>query len=369
MTLFEINQDHFTNRQDFNRHLTALGLEEIDNDLYIIAGLSQYTEGRFHRILNDEGFTIEDFGDISLVETPYTDSDGEEGKASFYLHYDDHEGGGGVALFYTNQRKTEEIEGTVIPLLERYSGLYYLNVSPTLFRSIRQELISQDETAKIVEFVAHRSQDSDYPCRIRPETERTINYYGDDGFKALEELEQNYGVRPRYLKFDIPEKARFKVTRKGVFTLKKGNLNTLFDYVEFCIQESLKVKREYDGSNFEMVSATDTLSVPSSEPADIHLSGQLTFSQVPAIKAQMESADWVFVDSYKQEGSVYFSGEVYDEKKEERFRLKATDDKIRVYPLEEEGDLGSFLRFYEFVQNQLDPEASVAGNNKAQTAG
>lgn len=369
MNLFEVHQEEFADRPDFNRHLTDLGLEEIEKDLYIIAGLSQYTSGRFHRILQDEGYTIEHLGDISLVETPYMDSDGNEGKASFYLHYDDQQGTGGVALFYTNQRKTEEIEGTVVPLLEQYPGLYYLNVSPTLFRSIRQELISQDENAKIVEFVAHRSEDSDYPCRIRPETERTINYYGKDGFKALEELEQNYGVRPRYLKFDIPNKARFKVTRKGVFTLEKGELDTLFNYVEFCIQESLKVKREYDGSSFEMVSATETLSVPSSEPADIELSGQLTFSQVPAIKAQMEASEWVFVDSYKQEGSVYFSGEVYDEKKNERFRLKATDDKIRVYPLEEEGDLGSFLRFYEFVQNQLDPEASVAPERQIQTAG
>lgn len=368
MTLFEVHQDQFSNRQDFNRHLTELGLEGIENDLYIIAGLSQYREERFYRILNEEGFSVEELGEISLVQTPYTDSDGNKVMASFYLHYDDHEGDGGVALFYTNQRKTEEIEGTIIPLLEQYPGLYYLNVSPSLFRSIRQELISQDEDARIVEFVASRSEDSDYPCRIRPETTRTINYYGEDGFEALEELEQNYGVRPRYLKFDIPHKARFKATRKGVFTLIKGNLDVLFNYVEFCIQESLKVKREYDASSFEMVNATETLSVPSSEPADIQLSGQLTFSQIPSIKSQMRASDWVFVDSFKQEGSVYFSGEVYDRKKDERFRMKATDEKIRVYPLEEEGDLGSFLRFYEFVQNELDPEATVAEDQRAQTS-
>lgn len=369
MNLFEVHQEEFAGRQEFNQHLTNLGLEEIENDLYIIAGLSQYTQGRFHRILEEKGFSIENFGAISLIETPYTDSDGNEGTASFYLHYDEQHRSGGVALFYTNQRKTEEIEGTILPLLEEYPGLYYLNVSPTLFRSIRQELVNQDEDARIVEFVAHRSEDSDYPCRIRPETKRTINYYGKDGFQALEELEQNYGVRPRYLKFDIPDKTRFKVTRKGVFTLKRGDLDTLFKYVEFCIQESLKIKREFDGSNFQMVSATETLSVPSSEPADINLSGQLTFSQVPVIKAQMETSDWIFVDSYKQEGSVYFSGEVYDQKKDERFRLKATDDKIRVYPLDEDGDLGSFLRFYEFVQNQLDPEATVNPDNQAESPG
>lgn len=365
MALFEVHRDEFSGLQEFNSHLSQLWTEAIENDLYVIVGLSQFNEAEFIRILEREGFSTTDLGEITRIDKPFVDSNGNEGEASFYLHYDDSEHSGGVALFYTDQRKTEEIEGTIIPILEDSSGLYYLNVSPSLFRSIRQELIAQDESSRIIEFVAHRSKDSDYPCRIRPEVTRTINYYGDDGFQALEELEQNYGVRPRYLKFDVPNRARFKITRKGVFTLISGSLDVLFDYVEFCVQKALEVKREYDASSFEMLPTTETLQVPSSEPADIRLSGQLNFSQVSEIQDHMESTDWVFVNTFKQEGSVYFSGEVYDQQKRERFRMKATDERIRVFPQEEEGGLGSFLRFYEFVQNHVDPEASVDHEQRA----
>lgn len=365
MALFEVNRDHFSGRRDFNSHLSQLGTEAIERDLYVIVGLSQFNRAEFLRLLERDGFSTTDLGEITRIDKPFVDGDGNEGEASFYLHYDDSQHTGGVALFYTNQRKTEEIEGTILPLLEDSSGLYYLNVSPSLFRSIRQELIAENESSRIVEFVAHRSEDSDYPCRIRPEVTRTVNYYGDDGFEALEELEQNYGVRPRYLKFEVPERAQFKITRKGVFTLISGSLEVLFDYVEFCVQKALEVKREYDASSFEMLPATETLSVPSSEPADIRLSGQLNFSQVAEIQAHMESSDWVFVDTFKQEGSVYFSGEIYDQQKRERFRMKATDERIRVFPQEEEGGLGSFLRFFEFVQNHIDPEASVPPEQRA----
>lgn len=365
MTLFEVDRDHFGGLQDFNSHLSRLGTEAIDSDLYLIVGLSQFNQEEFLRLLEREGFSTTDLGEIKRIDKPFVDSDGDEGRASFYLHYDDTGHSGGVALFYTNQRKTEEIEGTILPILEDSTGIYYLNVSPSLFRSIRQELINEDESARIVEFVAHRSEDSDYPCRLRPEVTRTVNYYGDDGFKALEELEQNYGVRPRYLKFEVPERAQFKITRKGIFTLISGSIDILFDYVEFCVQKSLDIKREYDASNFEMLPTTETLHVPSSEPADIQLSGQLDFSQVSEIQDHMESSNWVFVNSYKQEGSVYFSGEIYDQQKRERFRMKANDERIRVFPQEEEGGLGSFLRFYEFIQNHVDPEASVESELQA----
>lgn len=360
MELFEIGRDSFKGLPEFNDYLSNDDESPIENDLHIVAGISQYSEDAFLDLLLAEGFESEEYGAITRIEKEYTYS-GENYTAGFYLHY--HEGGdndsGGVVLLYTNQRKTKEIKHTVKSLFENEHGLYYLHVGPRLFQIVREEVLQNEEFAEITEFVADRSKNSDRPSRIRPDFERTIRYFGDDGWQALREMEENYGIRPRYLKFNIPNDASFKISRDGVFSLADGNLGTLFNYVQVCIQEGLSIKQAFDGSDFEMVATTENLSIPTAEPAVIHLNSNLQYSQLGNIKSRMDEEDYFIVDSFGQEGSLHFSSRVYDKKKENTFRLKATDDAIRVFPQEEEGDLGSFLRFHEFVQNHIDPEAEA----------
>lgn len=358
MELFEVDRDSFDGLPEFNDYLGGPH-GPIENDLHIVAGLSQYPEGEFLDLLLADGFEIvEEHGAVTHIQKEYTRND-EEYSAGFHLHFHDGEGEGGVVLLYTNQRKTKEIEHTVKDLFENEHGLYYLHVGPRLFQIVREEVLQREDYAEIDEFVADRSKDSDRPSRIRPDFERTISYYGDDGWETLREMEENYGVRPRYLQFNIPNDASFKITRDGVFSLSSGNLDTMFHYVEKCIQESLGIKRAFDGSNFRMVENTENLRIPTAEPAVIDLNTPLHYSELPKIKARMDDEGYFIVDSFGQEGSLHFSSKVYDKQKENTFRLKATDDAIRVFPQEEDGDLGSFLRFHEFVQNHIDPEAEA----------
>lgn len=360
MELFEVSRDSFGGLPEFNEYLSNHDESPIENDLHIVAGLSQYSEDEFLDLLLARGFEAEDYGAITRVKKEYTHS-GEEYTAGFYLHYHagDGDDSGGVVLLYTNQRKTKEIEHTAKSIFENEHGLYYLHVGPRLFRIVREEVLQTKEFAEITEFVADRSKDSDRPARIRPNFKRTISYFGDDGWEALREMEENYGVRPRYLQFNIPNDASFKIARDGVFSLAQGNLDTLFNYVQVCIREGLAIKQAFDGSNFEMVSTTESLSIPTAEPAVIELNTELQYSQLGDIKSRMGEEDYFIVDSFGQEGSVHFSSKVYDKQKENIFRLKATDGQIRVFPQEEKGGLGSFLRFHEFVQNHIDPEAEA----------
>lgn len=358
MELFEVSQDSFEDLPEFNDYLSG---EEspIDDDLHIVSGLSQYSEEEFLDVLLARGFDAEDYGDVTRLEKEYTYG-GDDYNAGFYLHYHGSENGqGGVVLLYTNQRKTKEIKHTVKNIFESEHGLYYLHVGPRLFQIVREEVLQNEEYAEIVEFVADRSRDSDRPSRIRPEFKRTIRYFGDDGWEALREMEENYGVRPRYLKFNIPNDASFKIARDGVFSLVDGRLSTLFNYVQVCIQEGLAIKQAFDSSDFEMVNNTENLSIPTAEPAVIELNSELQYDQLSNIKSRMDDEDYFIVDSFGQEGSVHFSSKVYDKQKENTFRLKATDNTIRVFPQEEDGDLGSFLRFHEFVQNHIDPGAEA----------
>lgn len=376
MGVFEVEQSSFDDLASFNHHLANGARENISSDLYIVAGLSQFSQQEFFEILTQRGYTIEDFGAIQKISRTYTTSgdapddiileeeeeeaeeedNGSERVAEFYLYYD---GESGVTLFYTDQRKTKEIKYTVAKLLDGERGLHYLYIGPGLFREIRREVIRNEEIAEITKFVADRLEDSDYPCRIRPDVERTIQYYGDDGIEALEEMEENYGVRPRNITFNVPNQAKFRITRKGVFSLGRGDLTTLFEYVELCIEKALEIKEAYGESEFQMLATTETLSVPTSEPASIELSGQLEYSEVEKVKSRMNEEGYLLVDSFQQEGSLYFSSKVMDTKKKNKFRIKASEDEIRVFPQETDDNLGSFLRFHEFVQSNIDPDASV----------
>lgn len=377
MGVFEVNQSSFDDLSSFNYHLANDGRENITSDLYLVAGFSQFSRQEFFEILTQRGYTIEDFGAIQKISRTFTTSgdapddtiieeeqeeeeEEEDNKnerlAEFYLYYDEETG---VILFYTDQRKTKEIKYTVAKLLDGERGLHYLYIGPSLFRDIRKEIVRNENIAEITKFVADRLKESDYPCRIRPDVERTIQYYGDDGIEALEEMEENYGVRPRNITFNVPNKAKFRITRKGIFSLGRGDLTTLFEYVELCIERALEIKEAYGESEFQMLATTDSLSVPTSEPASIQLSGKLEYSEVDKVKSRMEEEGYLLVDSFQQEGSLYFSSKVMDTKKSNKFRIKASEKEIRVFPQETDENLGSFLRFHEFVQSNIDPDASV----------
>lgn len=356
MDLFEVKSS-FSGLADFNSHLAEI-TDDISN-LHICIGITQFSESEIINILSARDFSIERLGEVHRIQKSYMDDD-EVVNAGFYFYYhEDTHSDGGVLLFYTNQRKTEEVENTVMKVLRNQRGVYYLHFGANLFRDIRESIRDNEDLAEITEFVADRTEGSDRPCRIRPNTDRTIQYYAHDGWKTLEELEENYGVRPRYLVFNIPNILKFKISRDGIFSYHEGDLQTLFNYIEVAIVEALEVKEAFDSSGFEMVSTTDELSVPTSTPAQIELEKPIEFSEIDEIKSRMTEADYYIINSFEQEGSVHMSSKVYDEEREEKFRLKATGDQISIYPQKEEDDLGSFLRFHEFIQNNVDEEAEV----------
>lgn len=363
MDIFKVGASDFDDLDSFNSELADIETEDLDNDLYIIVGFSNYSEPEFQALLEQRGYSITNLGAVKKIRRTYTPSgddnneeDNEEQRvAEYYLHYDETTG---LILFYTDMRKTKEIDDTVGELLAEEPGVHYLHVGPQLFQTLRNA-IREETHAEITRFIADRSEDSDYPARIRGGYKRTIQYHGDDGLESLAEMETNYGVNPRNITFNITNVAKFRVVRDGVFALTDGDVSRFFEYVELCITEALKVKEAFDASSFEMLSATESLSVPTSEPAAIHLGTSLKYSEIEEIRSKMEDEGYLIVDSFKQEGSVYFTTKVIDTLKDSKFRIRASDDVIRVFPQEVEENVGSFLRFHEFVQNNIDPNTSV----------
>lgn len=361
MGVFEVGPSQFDDLDDFNSELAEIDVDDLENDLYIVVGFSHFSESEFHELLDQRGYSIDDLGAIKRIRRRYRSSNGDDSDeedeqiAEYYLHYDETTG---LILFYTDMRKTEEIDDTIGEMLAKKPGVHYLHVGTQMFQTLRAA-IKEETHAEITRFIADRSEDSDYPARIRGEYERTVQYHGNDGLKTLTEMETNYGVKPRNLTFNISNVAKFRVVREGIFALTDGDASRFFDYVELCINEALEVKEAFDASSFEMLSTTESLRVPTSEPATIHLGSPLEYNEIDEITARMEDQDFLLVDSFKQEGSVYFTTKVIDTRKDNKFRIRASDDAIRVFPQEAEENVGSFLRFHEFIQDNVDPNVSV----------
>ena len=64
-------------------------------------------------------------------------------------------------------------------------------------------------------------------------------------------------------------------------------------------------------------------------------------------------------------GGVYWSAKIYDDQTGEFFKVRADEDAIRVFPVDEDFSLSTFARFYEFVVENIDPRAEPVTNAEA----
>lgn len=351
MATFSVGSREFSSLGGFHSYLAGDDVD-FDEDLYILVGLTQYSEPELMSILEGRGYEVlSDHGVVKKLGYDHNDV-----EVQFYLHYREENG---IVLLYSDMRRGDDLKPTIERFLEHHKGIHYLYVSPRLFRKIREDILAQQDVVQITRFVADRAETSDYPCEIRADYSRTITYHGDDGLKSLREMERNYGVRPKNLTFNIPNKSKFRVIRRGVFAVSSGELEIPFRYIQMCIEETVPVIEAHDESSFEMMPASDTLSVPSSEPATVELSSKLQYHEMDGLTDLMGEQEYVVINSFAREGSLYFSTKVIDKKKEDVFKLKATEDAIHVFPQDEEKDLGSFYRFYEFIQDNVDQNAEV----------
>lgn len=352
MSVFSVGNIEFADRLSFNQYLTESYSVSDDGDLYIIAGLTDYSWPEFRELLENSGYEIlEEYGEIVKMACEY----GANGRIEFYLSFNRETQ---VILFYTNMRKSEEIENTIEVFLKETPRVHYLYISPRVMQEIRETIATDDPAARVTLFSAHRVERSEIEARIRPGFSRTIQYFGDDGLETMREMEENYGVVPRLMEFKIPNTSKFKINREGVFNLQSGDLGYLFEHVETCIEKALRVRQAYENANFEMVRTSEQLEVPTAEPASISLQNRLKYHEVEDFKASLEENDYVLLDTFAEEGSLFFSSKIIDQAKKNAFRIKANEDEIRVFP-QEEKDLGSFFRFYEFIQNSIDEDASL----------
>jgi hypothetical protein len=350
--LFSIPDIKFYNPPEFREYLVEnYESSQVDHDLTIIVGITKHNKIDFFEALQSFGFTtVRNLGSVSHIKF-----DLDEAPLECYVT---HDADTGVVIFYTNYRKTNKNE---IPKIRDFLSsdvkTYYLFFKPSLMREIAEELMDGHENLEITEFTARRLPNSRFQSHIRPNYDRTISYWGDDGREALQELGYQYGVLPSRFVVNIPETIKFVIDDEGLFTFAAGNLNILFDILEKAVNESRKTMTAYDGSDFKVLpvkTAGRSFDIPSSTPVSIQLNQSIEFHDISEFKAKLNK-EYTIVDFIAREGSLFLSSDLVS-KSGFQFRIKADENHIKMFP---DGKMifSEFMKFYEFIIKLIDPRA------------
>lgn len=354
MEIFGVGDRTFESRSSFHSYLSENHDDIVQGNLYICAGITEHNEEEFIDVIESEGWErTESFGHIDSIETEYGD-----GAAKAYLSFDHARG---LFFLYTDQRKSEEIDKALLKLLKNGNGLHYLYIGPRIIRDLCDGVRNEWESSKVTTFIAKRTPGTEIGARKRPDTNRTINYYGDDGMEALDEVEREYGVLPHTVELHIPTELRFRVNKEGVFTLKQGSMSVLFGYMNSCISQTFAMKEEYDETDFKVLKVGNGYDVPESKPATIELSHSLSTQELKEARETINNSDYTMLDVYLDESSRTLSAKVFDSDENLFFNLRISSTKLRVFP-REESEMEVFLRFFEFVQTEIDDKAEPQQN-------
>ncbi len=353
--LFEVPNIAFETPAHFREYLASeFEPAEILHNLTMIAGLTELNAKQLEDHLSRHGFkVVRRYGSVVRIarETP-------DGQFETYLTLDP--GPLGVLLFFSNYRKTEELK-LLQDFLEVCPSTYRLFLRPVLVKRILDELMSSHEDLRILDFTASRNLNSRTPAKLRPNTQRTVRYWAQDGREVLGELSDAYGVVPKKLRVDVPGVAKFSLDNVGAFTFFEGNLGVLLGIVKTAVESAVADAEILRKAHFELYPASipgEAFTIPVSSPADIALEVRLDVNIMPTLLAKLEEQEFVPFNTSIEEGSLFFRSDVLDLRSSQLFRLRADQGSLRVLPGSRES-MKPLLRFYEFVLEELDARAEL----------
>jgi hypothetical protein len=301
-------------------------------------------------------FQVKRLGGIRELTGTY---ESPETKQSVTVKYYAHLNPDNQILTCFTQATREQMQATIDPLTDLV-GIYYLWISPVAFDEIKKGIFSEHPYTKIPFFSADRYPSLGLSAKLRPEFKRTFTYYGDDGRETLEELRYYYGVLPRSVEFRIPGLVDFRINYRGVFHYNSGSLEHMFQYANKTAGLVLEVRRILGDSKLEIraiETATKQLLVPYVIPWRIEFKRHLEVSDVELLMEELERNRFAVYNSVVTEGSVRFDGTVFDEQKSSVFMISSDGHRMIVSP-RYQNSFDSFLRFYETIAENFDPEAS-----------
>lgn len=341
----------FSSRQEVTSHISDhVNLSELAGDLNVIGSVSSFKSLEAFLETIESHFTIvQQNGNLLLLNA-------KEFDVPYYVYWDDD-----FPIWFTTGRKTEDVPKTFDEYLKSESLMGRLWISKREMENLRQRIIENYPKVLMTYFTARRSRHSDIESIRRPDVDRTFQYYGKDARQTFEEIKYQYGVLPTNLKFVKANDFKFRVTKKGVFTIKHGGIGEVLKVIEDSIERLKSVKEAIDTSEFSIKPnkfVQDT-NIPQSRPWAIHLKSEITKQDIDQFEGE-ELEEWEFMlsdirTSFESE-TPSFQIKLIDKRTLGTSVLHSKNGSIRVYPRENTGIDQSF-RIFEFVNDQIDPKS------------
>jgi len=302
---------------------------------------------------------IVELGDVKKLVAHYRDSETNHLVPVTYfafLHRDTR-----LLLCFTTASKFD-VEQTLDRIVERNPGLYYGLMSSSTFSKLDKMLLESHPGTLITYFSARRNRQSALRSEIRPDYERSIEYYGNDGRNVLEELKHAYGVALRSIHFEIPDFAVYQVHNIGQFTLSRGQNDArkfLLEIVDFAMRDSLLMRRAVESGDFRLIpleTKRKTLLFPKLQPWLIRFGLPLDFKEGENLVSILQDSGFDVFNHVLAPGSLRLNGMVADRVKNAIFTIDANSERMVVAPVQEVS-FDSFLRFYQAIIENFDPNA------------
>jgi hypothetical protein len=333
------------------------------NNLYVIIALLGFsTSAKLQRVFERKGFRIAaDLGAVWHIKhepLEVSNPDSEPFEAYVALDWEN-----GLAIHYTDFRKTAEIDRVLVPVIARGSSEMDLFVIyPSLIHRTLDSVFEEYPDGRITEFSARTSSSSTYGRVKRAPCKRSIHYWGGDGREAYPELRDMYGTAISSAAVELPRQdTKLRISHTGTVTLCNGDPSVFFHILDRYVlpearrQRSIvyRSKRDY----VEIGSKAKQRSVPVVIPLTIRLNSPLQYYEVNAsFSDSLESQDFQVLSFLAEEGSLFLRASLFDSKRLSRFDIWANEEFIKVLP-GEHTRLSTLLRFYEFVLREVDPYA------------
>lgn len=366
-------EEDFYSLEEVTTHITDTAtLSDIDGDLSVISSISDFdTVDDFVESLESHFFVEERHGDLLLLNAKKLD-------VPYYVYLSEE-----FPIWFTTGRKTEDMPESIDAYLKSEKDIGRMWISKTQMENLRQQIVNRYPDVLMPYFTASRSKHSDISAQRRPRYERTFQYYGKDGLETFNEVKYEYGVLPTNLKFQRANEFKFRVTTRGVFTIKNGGLAEVLSVIQDSIERLQEVKEAIDTSGFERTTNqfASGQTIPESRPWAMQIDSSITQADIERLEEEIQ--EWEFnigeLDASFQEevpesaksggedvrfeqqqiateSKTRLKAELIDERSFGKTVLRSHDDTIRIYPREHTG-IDQSIRLFEFISDQIDPEA------------
>lgn len=344
-------------------HLKFEGKEALAEKLNVILIVSKYTKAeQLQSILATRDFRLLEkrIDNFLQFETVYIEPKTKEKiPVRYYVLIDEKNS---LLVLFTTANK-QIIERTFLnKVVQRVNGFYYSWISPSTLQSIKERIFKKYPSSKITYFIVKRKPTYKFQARVRPYENRTIEYSGSDGKDTLEEFRQIYGMLPHLIEFHIPDKIRFRIDIRGIFSFQEGDISFLDETFNFASNIILAAKRILDQSKLNLVEIKKngkSFIVPDVEQWSIRFSHPIFYEEVGTIlKNLSEEAKFSAIDNFVEKGSLFWSATIVDAVKNSIFTIKANGERLFVLPKYNKS-FDSFLRFFEFFAENVDSEAVI----------